>query len=360
MQEYAAIEAKFTELGLTITADEKDAAKVYCDQTWDYAGEYYTKMGISEKSFTSLYLNSQKRDKVFKTIYSEGGEYAVSDDEIKTYLDENYAMINYIAMELKDGSGNLLKSDGKAEIMSMAESYVERYKNGEDFDALNAEYIAYYDNLKAEAEAAAAEEAANAAADEAETETSTAEVTPSDAEAALEDNADEITDSAETAEDATEVSTEDTAEADETADTAEETAEADITTEEAAETTGTSADASAEETTDSGEQISSNKTVIEKSGTTPDSAVVSKVFDEMQKGDIQIIESSDSETYYIVLKMDVLETDEYFLSAKDSLLYEMKSEDFDALITQWTEAQNVVKNQDAYKRYDPKKLFDQN
>lgn len=357
MQEYAAIEAKFTELGLTITADEKDAAKVYCDQTWDYAGEYYTKMGISEKSFTSLYLNSQKRDKVFKTIYSEGGEYAVSDDEIKTYLDENYAMINYIAMELKDGSGNLLKSDGKAEMMSMAESYVERYKNGEDFDALNAEYTAYYDNLKA----TAAEEAANAAADEAETETSTAEVTPSDAEAALEDNADEITDSAETAEDATEAPIEDTAEAEETADTAEETAEADTTTtEEAAETTETSADASAEETSDSGEQISSNKTVIEKSGTTPDSAVVSKVFDEMQKGDIRIIESSDSETYYIVLKMDVLETDEYFLSAKDSLLYEMKSEDFDALITQWTEAQNVVKNQDAYKRYDPKKLFDQN
>lgn len=357
MQEYAAIEAKFTELGLTITADEKDAAKVYCDQTWDYAGEYYTKMGISEKSFTSLYLNSQKRDKVFKTIYSEGGEYAVSDDEIKTYLDENYAMINYIAMELKDGSGNLLKSDGKAEMMSMAESYVERYKNGEDFDALNAEYTAYYDNLKA----TAAEEAANAVADEAETETSTAEVTLSDAEAALEDNADEITDSAETAEDATEAPAEDTAEAEETADTAEETAEADsTTTEEAAETTETSADASAEETSDSGEQISSNKTVIEKSGTTPDSAVVSKVFDEMQKGDIQIIESSDSETYYIVLKMDVLETDEYFLSAKDSLLYEMKSEDFDALITQWTEAQNVVKNQDAYKRYDPKKLFDQN
>lgn len=357
MQEYAAIEAKFTELGLTITADEKDAAKVYCDQIWDYAGEYYTKMGISEKSYTSLYLNSQKRDKVFKTIYSEGGEYAVSDDEIKAYLDENYAMINYIAMELKDGSGNLLKSDGKAEMMSMAESYVERYKNGEDFDALNAEYTAYYDNLKA----TAAEEATNAAADEAETETSTAEVTPSDAEAALEDNADEITDSAETAEDATEAPTEDTAEAEETADTAEETAEADsTTTEEAAETTETSTDASAEETTDSGEQISSNKTVIEKSGTTPDSAVVSKVFDEMQKGDIQIIESSDSETYYIVLKMDVLETDEYFLSAKDSLLYEMKSEDFDALITQWTEAQNVVKNQDAYKRYDPKKLFDQN
>lgn len=357
MQEYAAIEAKFTELGLTITADEKDAAKVYCDQMWDYAGEYYTKMGISEKSYTSIYLNSQKRDKVFKTIYSEGGEYAVSDDEIKTYLDENYAMINYIAMELKDGSGNLLKSDGKAEMMSMAESYVERYKNGEDFDALNAEYTAYYDNLKA----TAAEEAANAAADEAETETSTAEVTPSDAEAALEDNADEITDSAETAEDATEAPTEDTAEAEETADTAEETAEADsTTTEEAAEITETSADASAEETSDSGEQISSNKTVIEKSGTTPDSAVVSKVFDEMQKGDIQIIESSDSETYYIVLKMDVLETDEYFLSAKDSLLYEMKSEDFDTLITQWTEAQNVVKNQDAYKRYDPKKLFDQN
>lgn len=360
MQEYAAIEAKFTELGLTITSDEKDAAKVYCDQIWDYAGEYYTKMGISEKSYTSLYLNSQKRDKVFKALYSEGGEYAVSDDEIKTYLDENYAMINYIAMELKDGSGNLLKSDGKAEMMTMAEDYVERYKNGEDFDALNAEYTAYYDNLKAEA-VAAAEEAANAESDEVtDTETSVAEVTPSDAEAALADNSDEITESDEAADETAEEAAEDTTETTETSET--EDVSADSTEETAAETAETTVtvDETAEETTDSGEQIASNKTVIEKSGTTPDSAVVSKVFDEMQKGDIEIIESSDSETYYIVLKMDVLETDEYFLSAKDSLLYEMKSEDFDTVITQWTDAQSVVRNEDAYKRYDPKKLFEQN
>lgn len=344
MQEYAAVEAKFDEYGLTLTDDDKQSAQVYLDQIWDYAGDYYTSMGVSENSYKSVFLNSSKRQKLFETIYSEGGEKAVSDDEIKTYLDENYALINYIDVELKDGEGNLLKSDGKAERMEMLNSYMERYNNGEDFDELNAEYVTYYENLKKAAEeTAAAEEAANAetADDTAET---TAEVSQSPAEAALPSDDEEVTDeTSETVVPAETEASEETTAPDEAVSETETSA---------AETTAADA-----QTTQVG-TVESNMTVIEKADrTVPCADVANKVFDEMNKGDVQIIETADGEHYYLVVKLDILEDDEYFTTARASLLSEMKSDDFDGMVSEWTAAQTVEKNADSYKRYDPEKMF---
>lgn len=358
MQEYAAVEAKFDEYGLTLSDDDKQSAQVYLDQIWDYAGDYYTSMGVSENSYKSIFLNSSKKQKLFETIYSEGGERAVSDDEIKTYLDENYALINYIDVELKDGEGNLLKSDGKAERMEMLNSYIERYNNGEDFDELNAEYVTYYENLKKAAEeAAAAAEAANADETAAEnTAETTAEVSQSPAEAALPSDDEEVTeDNAET-----EVLAETTAPTE--TEAAEETTapdEAVSETETSAETETTAAESTAADaqTTQVG-TVESNMTVIEKADrTVPCADVANKVFDEMNKGDIQIIETADGEHYYLVVKLDILEDDEYFTTARASLLSEMKSDDFDGMVSEWTAAQTVEKNADSYKRYDPEKMF---
>lgn len=350
MQEYAAVEAKFDEYGLTLTDDDKQSAQVYLDQIWDYAGDYYTSMGVSENSYKSIFLNSSKRQKLFETIYSEGGEKAVSDDEIKTYLDENYALINYIDVELKDGEGNLLKSDGKAERMEMLNSYMERYNNGEDFDELNAEYVTYYENLKKAAEeTAAAEEAANAetADDTAET---TAEVSQSPAEAALPSDDEEVTDETSETETSTETEvSEDTEASEETTAPDEAVSETETS---AAETTAADA-----QTTQVG-TVESNMTVIEKADrTVPCADVANKVFDEMNKGDVQIIETADGEHYYLVVKLDILEDDEYFTTARASLLSEMKSDDFDGMVSEWTAAQTVEKNADSYKRYDPEKMF---
>lgn len=352
MQEYAAVEAKFDEYGLTLSDDDKQSAQVYLDQIWDYAGDYYTSMGVSENSYKSIFLNSSKKQKLFETIYSEGGEKAVSDDEIKTYLDENYALINYIDVELKDGEGNLLKSDGKAERMEMLNSYIERYNNGEDFDELNAEYVTYYENLKKAAEeAAAAAEAANADETAAEnTAETTAEVSQSPAEAALPSDDEEVTDETSETETSTETEvSEDTEAAEETTAPDEAVSETETS---AAETTAADA-----QTTQVG-TVESNMTVIEKADrTVPCADVANKVFDEMNKGDIQIIETADGEHYYLVVKLDILEDDEYFTTARASLLSEMKSDDFDGMVSEWTAAQTVEKNADSYKRYDPEKMF---
>ena len=352
MQEYAAVEAKFDEYGLTLSDDDKQSAQVYLDQIWDYAGDYYTSMGVSENSYKSIFLNSSKKQKLFETIYSEGGEKAVSDDEIKTYLDENYALINYIDVELKDGEGNLLKSDGKAERMEMLNSYIERYNNGEDFDELNAEYVTYYENLKKAAEeAAAAEEVANADETAAEnTAETTAEVSQSPAEAALPSDDEEVTeDNAETEALAETTAPAETEASEDTTAPYESVSETETS---AAETTAADA-----QTTQVG-TVESNMTVIEKADrTVPCADVANKVFDEMNKGDIQIIETADGEHYYLVVKLDILEDDEYFTTARASLLSEMKSDDFDGMVSEWTAAQTVEKNADSYKRYDPEKMF---
>ncbi|MCH5192848.1 MAG: hypothetical protein J1F11_02730 [Oscillospiraceae bacterium] len=155
MREYAAVESKFDELGIVFQNNEAERATLNADQWWEYLGDYYENLGVSKQSFLDTSLNSTKRSAIFDYYYGENGEKAVSDDEIKDYLKENYARIKYIRMELKDGEGNILKTDGKAEIKEMAEGYIERAKGGESFEKISDEYDDYYAAL---VEAAAAAE----------------------------------------------------------------------------------------------------------------------------------------------------------------------------------------------------------
>ncbi|MDR0943339.1 MAG: hypothetical protein LBM41_02300 [Ruminococcus sp.] len=151
VREFAIIDQKFSELGLGYGDGERESVINYIDQNWEYFSAELDELGISRESYEQVLLNSMKRQEVFLHYYGKGGEREVPDDVIKEYLLENNARIDYIPMELKDGEGNLLKSEGKAERMAMAEDYIARSQNGEDFASLLAEYNDYYDTLIAEA-----------------------------------------------------------------------------------------------------------------------------------------------------------------------------------------------------------------
>lgn len=148
MQEYVAVENKFNELGLTFENNEDKAAVNTVDQWWEYVKEYFEGIGVSKQSYLDIVLNSEKRTALFEHYYGEGGELEVSADELKTYLSENNARVKYIEMPLKDGEGNLLKSDGKAEIKAMAEEYIERMNTTDvTFEEISKEYNDYYTSL---------------------------------------------------------------------------------------------------------------------------------------------------------------------------------------------------------------------
>jgi hypothetical protein len=153
IREYAAINEKFVEFGLSYDLDEygmpmDELIAQSIDRNWDEGdSDMLYPLGISKESYEQIQLNSQKYYELFDYYYGEGGQFAVSEEEIKKYLTDNFARINYIEMDLKDGEGNLLKSDGKAERMAMAEGYITRAKNGEEFTEILGEYTDWYDNL---------------------------------------------------------------------------------------------------------------------------------------------------------------------------------------------------------------------
>lgn len=154
MREFVAVENKFDELGLSFEENEKEKTRIYLDSIWEYYGANYEDAGISEDSQLLIMLNSTKRNKIFDYFYAEGGQDEISEADIKAHLESNNKRINYIKMELKDGEGNLLKSEGKEEIRKMAMDYIDRINTGEDFEAVSREYSDYYDKLVAEAAAA--------------------------------------------------------------------------------------------------------------------------------------------------------------------------------------------------------------
>ncbi len=155
MQEFVAIEKKFGELGLSFENNEVQAAENYITNIWDLYGEAYEEIGISKQSELDITVNNSKKSAIFDYYYGREGEKAISDDEIKQYLYDNFAMIKYIEMPLRDGEENLLKAEGKAEMMVKAEDYLERAENGESFDELIKEFNAFYEEFTAPEEPAA-------------------------------------------------------------------------------------------------------------------------------------------------------------------------------------------------------------
>lgn len=288
MQKFVAIEQKFDELGLSFKDNEDKKASNYVDQIWSYYADTYENLGIGQQSELDMFINSYKKAYIFDHYYAVGGEKEVTEKEVKDYIYDNYALINYIEMPLKDGEENLLKSDGKAKMMDMANEYIVRAKAGEDFNALAAEFNKYYEDMVA-------------AANPVEEETAT-------------DSNEIVIDASEFLDDT---------------------------------------DATAEVT-----EIVDNSVVIEKSGSTPNQAVVDKIFSgDLKIGDYTVVELD--EVYYVVSFMDVLSQENYYEDNESSIRHAIKDDEFDETVDTWVQEQTVVKNDAAYKKYKAKKFAEE-
>ena len=259
--DFVATEKKFDELGLSLDAGTKANIDSMMDYYWASYEETMTENGISQESFKKVMTSSYKSEQIFDYYYAVGGEEGVTEDELKQYYIENNIRAQYISFDLHDSEGNLLKSDGKAEVKALAEEYQKRvedaYASGgaeavmSEMDAVKEDYDAYKESVAAaEAEAAEAESAAE---DE-----STAEETLAAFDAPKILTAEEVSSDSETVEEDTtepETSAEEETTEEETAEASDEETETsaeDETTEEASdEDAGTSAeDETTEEASD--------------------------------------------------------------------------------------------------------------
>lgn len=176
VKHYVAVEKLFDSKGLSISDEERSEITENVNDNWDSEsinyygfslsvqtmygyptlGEYYESIGIGKDSMKEMELNALKEDKLFLDYFTNDEEAKVSEEEINTYLSENYANVKYIEVPFKDYAGISLDAEKDAEeiaaLKARAQSYVDRFNAGESIidiayeqDLINAQNDAMVD-----------------------------------------------------------------------------------------------------------------------------------------------------------------------------------------------------------------------
>ncbi|WP_044973800.1 hypothetical protein [Ruminococcus sp. HUN007] len=376
VKEYAAVNEKFDELGLELSADDISKIKSMSESFWGYYSGMYEQNGIGEDSFRKIVEYDYKKEKVFLHYYGEGGEKECDDAQIAAYLEGNYSRVKYIKFDLTDSEGNALDNDAKAEVKKLAEEYKKKADSGKNFDDLIKEYDDYKAKKAEEAAAETAEVTGEAAAAEAVTGTeaeTTGDVTSaeesavttavSEDEAAVTETSDETAEGSEGEVTSAETSEEETSS--ETTEAASEDEDAAVTsavTDENGEPAVT--EEASEEKTEEAEETDpyQNEYVLKKGseedGYNPSEAVNKAAFNDcVVGGPAVIVEDTENNGLYLVQRLDVVEREDYFEGEKrTSTLMEMFKDEFSNMASEWADSYGVTFNDASLKRYDPFKI----
>ena len=150
LKRFAAVENIFAEKGYELTDEENTSIDSQTDYLWNASEDAYVKQGIAKSSLRMIVANSIKEDKVFSGIYGKGGEKEYPESDMKKWFDDNYAYVEFIAIQLKTSDGTLYKDDQKKNAKELADSYITRAAT-EDFSVLMEEYDTEYKSAYKEA-----------------------------------------------------------------------------------------------------------------------------------------------------------------------------------------------------------------
>ena len=360
---FMAIEKEFEALGLKLSGDELASAESSAKSSMSFYGEFFEKTGIGEESVKDILLNSFKQDKVWEAYYGKDGKENIQDQTLYDHFKENHIRIKYIEMPLKDGEGNLLKGDGKAEIEKMANDYLKRLakKKGEaekmaEFDYLIEEHNNYVTSLS---------EAAVTTTDE----NGSTITTPTTAKVTTVDE-DETT----TAKPVTTAPADDDEAEAETDENGETVAAAEVTTTTTTTTAATTEDPAETTTTvtyggpgydTANERVLAVSTSAkeedadaEETETEPTYTPCEKVYNWAINPDTKYLEPElikDDECYYVVVKLDIedrmTDDDQWNSSAIENVRREMYYDTFLDKLDSIAKDLPVTRNASAFRRY---------
>ncbi len=333
-KEYAAVVDKFNELGLTLSDEDIKSINDSISSTWDSQGEFYESEGISKESVKLALKGSKMREELFDYYYAEGGEEAVSDDEMVKYLDDNYLRYKSISFAKTtastDSSSSATDSStdsadaANEEAKAKRDEFLEKAQgvSFDDFDSIIDEYNDYVASKKS---SSAADSDSSSAADSSTASDDTSSVSDIDTSSTASDDTSSVSDS--------------TAESSSTVDSDSST-----------DSSSSEPDPYANEKMmnygamdDSQKDTTNGKILKEVSGMSTDVATAYE----------------DDNAYYILIKGDIKDRDtEYAKDKHEDLLKEMKSDEFQEKLTSWVEKLDIKVNNKAIKRYTPKVVYD--
>lgn len=333
-KEYAAIVDKFNELGLTLSDEDIKSINDSISSTWDSQGEFYEYEGISKESVKLALKGSKMRDELFDYYYAEGGEEAVSDDEMVKYLDDNYLRYKSISFAKTaastDSSSSSTDSSTDSASAANEEAKAERDEflekaQGVSFDDFDSIIDEYNDYVASKNSSSAADSDSSSAADSSTASDDTSSVSDIDTSSTASDDTSSVSDS--------------------TADS----------------NSAVDSDSSTDSSSSTPDPYANEKMM--NYGTMDDSqkdTTNGKILKEVSGMDTDVATAyEDDNAYYILIKGDIKDRDtEYAKDNHEDLLKEMKSDDFQEKITSWVEKLDIKVNNKAIKRYTPKVVYD--
>lgn len=130
-------------------------------------GEFFESIGVSGTSFKEHLTNSYITSEIFEHYYGEGGIEEVPMDDIRKWVDDNYALTRYFSISLNDSEGNLITDEAELKkLEELANEYKNMLSDGNSFAETYDAYQKYLSD-KSEEETGAAEEETEAADDSA-------------------------------------------------------------------------------------------------------------------------------------------------------------------------------------------------
>ncbi len=336
-KEYAAVVDKFNELGLTLSDDDIKSINDSISSTWDSQGEFYESEGISKESVKLALKGSKMREELFDYYYAEGGEEAVSDDEMVKYLDDNYLRYKSISFAKTtastDSSSSATDSStdsadaANEEAKAKRDEFLEKAQgvSFDDFDSIIDEYNDYVASKKAKDSSSAANSDSSSAADSSTASDDTSSVSDIDTSSTASDDTSSVSDS--------------TADSSSTVDS------------------NSSTDSSSSEPDPYANEKMMNYGAMDDSQKDTTNGKILKEVSGMSTDVATAYE--DDNAYYILIKGDIKDRDkEYAKDKHEDLLKEMKSDEFQEKLTSWVEKLDIKVNNKAIKRYTPKVVYD--
>lgn len=106
---------------------------------------------------------------------------------------------------------------------------------------------------------------------------------------------------------------------------------------------------------DSDEEHDHNVMVNKNNSTYSENEVVKFIDGSMSNDEIATYE--DDNYWYVIQKLDVLDYSKYVEDNRNSILTEMKGEDFEEEVVSWVDAYQIERNEDSYSRYTAKSVY---
>jgi len=136
LRESIAVLKEFERQGLVLSAGAEEAVKENVDSQWKKYSESYSSNGITQLSLYKKNSITYMSQELFKVLYGEGGEKALSQEELAEFFDQDYMFFRMIAILKTDEKGEPLSDEELEEQLLKAQDYRKRLLAGEDPDTL--------------------------------------------------------------------------------------------------------------------------------------------------------------------------------------------------------------------------------